>query len=163
MVALGSSGTAVVTLPADTQVLVTREFDAPRHLVFRVLTTPELIKRWWSGGFGEVTLAEVDLRVGGRWRYVMEAGGNEVGFHGEYREVVPDERFVCTEVYEGGPDGGEPALCTYTLTEEGGRTTLTLLIEMPSKEDRDAMLASGMEVGMQAGYDLVEEIAVSLR
>jgi uncharacterized protein YndB with AHSA1/START domain len=163
MVGPGSSGTAVVTLPADTQVLVTREFDAPRHLVFRVLTTPELIKRWWSGGFGEVTLAEVDLRVGGRWRYVMEAGGNVVGFHGEYREVVPDERFVCTEVYEGGPAGGEPALCTYTLTEEGGRTTLTLLIEMPSKEDRDAMLASGMEVGLQAGYDLVEKIAISLR
>jgi uncharacterized protein YndB with AHSA1/START domain len=163
MVALGSSGTAVVTLPTDTQVLITREFDAPRHLVFRVLTTPELIKRWWSGGFGEVTLAEVDLRVGGRWRYVMVADGNEVGFHGEYREVVPGERFVCTEVYEGVPGGTEPAVCSYTLTEEGGRTTLTLLTEMASKEDRDAMLASGMEAGMQAGYDLVEEIAISLR
>jgi uncharacterized protein YndB with AHSA1/START domain len=161
MVALGSKGTAVVTTPSDTQVLITREFAASRHAVFRVLTEPELIKRWWSGGFGEVLVAEVDLRVGGRWRYVMIADGNEVAFHGEYREIVPDERIVCTEVYEGGPEG-EAALCTYTLTEEAGRTTLSLLIDMASKEDRDAMLASGMEAGVQAGYDLIEEIAISL-
>lgn len=161
MVSLGSKGTAVVTTPTDTQVLITREFAAPRHAVFRVLTEPELIKRWWSGGFGEVVVAEVDLRVGGRWRYVMIAGGNEVGFHGEYREVVPDERIVCTEAYEGAPEG-DPALCTYTLTEDGGRTTLSLLTEMGSKEDRDALLASGMEAGVQAGYDILEEIAISL-
>ena len=163
MVALGSSGTAVVTLPADTQILITREFDAPKHLVFKVLTTPELIKRWWSGGFGEVTIAEVDLRVGGRWRYVMVADGTEVGFHGEYREVVPAERFVCTEIYEGVPGGTAPAVCTYTLTEDGGRTTLTLLTELASKEDRDALMASGMEAGTQAGFDLAEQIAISLR
>jgi uncharacterized protein YndB with AHSA1/START domain len=163
MVALGSKGTAVVTTPSDTQVLITREFAAPRHAVYRVLTEPELIKRWWSGGFGEVVLAEVDLRVGGRWRYVMVADGNEVGFHGEYREVVPDERIVCTEIYEGVPGGSDPALCTYELTEESGRTTLSVLTEMASKEDRDALLASGMEAGVQAGYDLLEEIAISLR
>ena len=163
MVALGSKGTAVVTLPTDTQILITREFDAPRHLVYQVLTTPELIRRWWSGGFGEVTLAEVDLRVGGRWRYVMVADGNEVGFHGEYLEIAPNEGFVCTEVYEGVPDGSAPAVCTYTLTEAGGRTTLNLLTEMASKEDRDVVIASGMEAGVQAGYDLIEEIAISLR
>jgi uncharacterized protein YndB with AHSA1/START domain len=163
MVALGSKGTAVVTTPSDTQVLITREFAAPRHAVYRVLTEPELIKRWWSGGFGEVILADVDLRVGGRWRYVMVADGNEVGFHGEYREVVPDERIVCTEIYEGVPGGSDPALCTYELTEESGRTTLSVLTEMASKEDRDALLASGMEAGVQAGYDLLEEIAISLR
>jgi uncharacterized protein YndB with AHSA1/START domain len=162
MVALGSKGTAVVTTPSDTQILITREFAAPRHAVFRVLTEPELIKRWWSGGFGEVVIAEVDLRVGGRWRYVLIADGNEVGFHGEYREVVPDERIVCTEIYEGVPGGSDPALCTYELTEERGRTTLSLLTEMASKEDRDALLASGMEAGVQAGYDLLEEIAISL-
>jgi len=110
-----SSGTAVVTLPADTQILITREFDAPRRLVYKAWTTPELIKRWWSGGMGEVTIAEVDLRVGGAWRYVMLAGGGfEVGFHGEYREIVPNERIVCTEIYEGAPEG-EGALCTYTF------------------------------------------------
>jgi uncharacterized protein YndB with AHSA1/START domain len=163
MVALGSKGTAVVTTPTDTQILITREFAAPRHAVFRVLTEPELIKRWWSGGFGEVVLAEVDLRVGGHWRYVMVADGNEIGFHGEYREVVPGERFVCTEVYEGAPAESAPAICTYDLTEENGRTTLSLLTEMASKEDRDALLASGMEAGVQAGYDLLEEIAISLR
>jgi uncharacterized protein YndB with AHSA1/START domain len=163
MVALGSKGTAVVTTPSDTQILITREFAAPRSAVFRVLTEPELIKKWWSGGFGEVVLAEVDLRVGGRWRYVMVADGNEVGFHGEYREIVPGERFVCTEVYEGAPDESAAAICTYDLTEENGRTTLSLLTEMPSKEDRDALLASGMEAGVQAGYDLLEELAISLR
>jgi uncharacterized protein YndB with AHSA1/START domain len=159
---LGSKGTAVVTTPTDTQILITREFAAPRRAVFRVLTEPELIKKWWSGGFGEVVIAEVDLRVGGHWRYVMTADGQEVGFHGEYREVVPGERFVCTEIYEGVPGGSAPALCSYDLIEEDGRTTLRLLTEMASKEDRDALLASGMEAGVQAGYDLLEELAISL-
>jgi len=160
-----SSGTAVVTLPTDTQILITREFDAPRHLVYKAWTTPELIKRWWSGGMGEVTSVEVDLRVGGTWRYLMVAnGGFEVGFHGEYREIVPNELIVCTEVYEGMPDGeGAGALCTHTFTEKDGRTTLTLLSELPSKEVRDAIIDSGMETGMQAGWDILEEIAVSLR
>src|SRR4051794_2483272 len=103
-------GTATVTLPADEQILITREFDAARHLVYKAWTTPELVKRWWSGERGEVTLAEIDLRVGGVWRYVMVAhDGLEVGFHGEYREIVPNERIVSTEVYEGIPQPeGEP-------------------------------------------------------
>ena len=159
-----SIGTAVVTLPSDTQILVTREFNAPKHLVYQVFTTPELIKRWWAGGHGEVTLAEVDLRVGGSWRYVMIAGGGfEVGFHGEYREIVPNERFVCTEIFEGLPEGvGEVAVNTYTFTETNRRTTLTLLTDMPTKEGRDMVMNSGMEDGMQKGWDIVEEIAVSL-
>ena len=87
------SRAAVVTLPADNQILITREFAAPRHLVFLAWTTPELIRRWWSGGRGEVTGVEVDLRPGGRWRYVLVAeDGTEAAFRGEYREVVPDER-----------------------------------------------------------------------
>lgn len=163
--AMTSSGTAVVTLPTDTQVLITREFAAPRHLVYRAWTTPELIKRWWSGGMGEVTVADVDLRPGGTWRYVMVTDdGMEVGFHGEYREVVPNERIVCTETFEGMPEeAGEPALCTYTFTENDGRTTVTLLTEVATKELRDFILDSGMETGMQAGWDLVEQIALSLR
>src|SRR5918995_3776240 len=99
--ATASSGTAVVTLPSDTQILITREFAAPRHLVYKAWTTPDLIKRWWSANRGKVTLAEVDLRVGGKWRYVMIADGSEVGFHGEYRHIVPNERIVSTEVFEG--------------------------------------------------------------
>lgn len=157
-------GTAVVTQPSDTQILITRAFNAPRRTVFRVFTEPELIKRWWSGGLGEVTHAEVDLRVGGAWRYVMTAnGGFEVAFHGEYREVVPGERIVCTEVFEGIPDGdADPAVCTYTFSEDNGRTTVTLLTQMSSKEGRDAILESGMEAGMQAGWDLIEQLAISL-
>jgi len=161
--AVTSSGTAVVTLPTDTQILITREFDAPKHLVYRAWTTPELIKRWWSGNQGEVTIAEIDLRVGGSWRYVMTAnGGFEVAFHGEYREIVPNELIVCTEIFEGMPEG-EGAMCTYTFTEKEGCTTVTLLTQLASKEDRDAVISSGMEAGMQAGWDILEQIAVSLR
>ena len=100
-----SSGTATVALPTDEQILITREFDAPPHLVFEAWTTPELVKRWWNAKRGEVTVAEIDLRVGGRWRYVMVTDdGVEVAFHGEYREIVPNERIVSTEVFEGVPD-----------------------------------------------------------
>jgi uncharacterized protein YndB with AHSA1/START domain len=161
MAAATSSGTAVVTLPADNQILITREFAAPRHLVYRAWTTPELIKRWWSANRGRVTVAEVDLRVGGRWRYVMVAnGGFEVGFHGEYREIVPNERIVSTEVFEGAPDA--EALDTLTLTEHDGRTTLRILVEHASKEHRDAHVNSGMEDGLQDALDLLEQVAVSL-
>jgi uncharacterized protein YndB with AHSA1/START domain len=161
MKAMASSGTAVVTLPTDTQILITREFAAPKHLVYKAWTTPELIKRWWSANRGEVTLAEVDLRVGGRWRFVMMAGGSfEVGFHGVYRELVENERIVCTEVYEGRPDG--EAVNTMTLTESNGRTTLTILVQHSCKEHRDAHVESGMEAGMQDAMDLLEQVAISL-
>jgi uncharacterized protein YndB with AHSA1/START domain len=163
MVAVTSRGTASVTLPSDTEILITREFDAPKDLVYRAYTEPELIKRWWSAKRGAVTICEVDLRVGGNWRYVMDAGGFEVGFHGTYREIVPNERIVSTEVYEGAPGGDENgALNTLTLTETGGRTTLTVLVSMPNKEGRDMIIESGMEGGMQDAYDLLEEVAISL-
>jgi uncharacterized protein YndB with AHSA1/START domain len=159
----GSSGTATVTLPTDEQLLITREFDAPKHLVYQAWTTPELVKRWWSGHQGEMTTAEIDLRVGGRWRYVMVAeGGFEVAFHGEYREIVPNERIVNTQVYEAMPDG-DPALNIVTFTEVDGRTILTLLVQLTSKEARDMVVDSGMEVGMQEQMDLLEQIASSLR
>ena len=157
-----SSGTATVELPTDEQILITREFDAPKELVYKAYTTPELVKRWWNANRGEVTVAEIDLRVGGKWRYVMVAdGGMEVGFHGEYREIVPNERIVSTEIYEGYPD--EEAVNTATLTEVDGRTTLTILVQHSSKETRDAHINSGMEAGMQDAMDLLEEVAISLR
>jgi len=160
-----TSGTAKVTLPTDTQILITREFDAPRHLVYKAWTTPELVRRWWSARRGAVTVADIDLRVGGAWRFVMIAdNGMEVGFHGEYREIVPDERLVSTEIFEGLPDGdSDPALNTLTLEEEGGRTMLTLLVQTETKEQRDAIVESGMEDGLQDALDLVEEVAQSLR
>jgi uncharacterized protein YndB with AHSA1/START domain len=159
--AMATSGTATVTLPTETQILITREFDAPRHLVYRAWTTPELIKRWWSGNRGEVTSAEVDLRPGGTWRYVMVAnGGFEVAFHGEYQEIIPGERIVATEVYEGAPDAA--AVTTTTFTETGGRTTLAILVQHPSPESRDAHINSGMEGGMQEAMDHLEQVALSL-
>ena len=163
-----SSGTATVTLPTDEQILITREFDAPKHLVYKAWTTPELVRRWWPGLRGEMTSAEIDLRVGGTWRYVMVAsGGFEVAFHGEFREIVPNERIVNTEVYEmpGAdplPAEDEP-LNIVTFTEVDGRTLLHLLVQTTSKELRDTIVNSGMEAGMQEGMDLLEQVAVSLR
>jgi uncharacterized protein YndB with AHSA1/START domain len=157
-----TSGSAKVTLPTDDQILITREFDAPRHLVYKAWTTPELVLRWWSGRRGTMTVAEIDLRVGGRWRYVMETqGGHEVAFNGEFREIVPNERIVNTEVYEAMP--GAPVLNIVTFAGDDGRTTLELLTECGSKEVRDAIIESGMEGGMQEQMDLLEELAVSLR
>lgn len=162
MTAMASKGTAKVTLPADTQIQIVREFNAPKHLVYKAWTTPELVKRWWGSDLGEVTVAEIDLRVGGSWRYVMVTpDGFEVGFHGEYREVVPDERIVSTEVYEGMPEG--ESLNTAMFTGVDGRTILTILVQHQSKEHRDAHIASGMETGMQKALDFLEGVAISLR
>lgn len=161
MVARANERTAVVTLPTDTQILITREFSAPKHLVYKAWTTPELIKRWWHANRGKATIADVDLRVGGKWRWVMIThSGFEVGFHGEYREIVPNERIVSTEVYEGMPDG--EAVNTITLTETGGRTTVTVLVQHQNRAHRDAHINSGMEAGMQDALDLLEDVAISL-
>ncbi|MDQ3963186.1 MAG: SRPBCC family protein [Actinomycetota bacterium] len=159
-----SSGTAKLTFPSDTQINITREFAAPKHLVYQAITTPELVKRWWNAKRGEVTVSEIDLREGGKWRSVMVTpDGFEVGFHGEYREIVPNERIVSTEAYEGVPDPDDNATVnTVTLTEQNGRTTMNVLIDCPSPEVRDAIVESGMEAGMQDAYDLLEEVAVSL-
>jgi uncharacterized protein YndB with AHSA1/START domain len=160
MKAATTSGTANVTLPTDDQILITREFAAPKRLVFKAWTTPELVKRWWAGQRGTVTSAQIDLRVGGTWRWVMMANGNfEVAFHGEYREILTDELLVMTQVYEGVPDA--QALNTLTFTEKGGRTTLTILVQHTSTENRDGHFNSGMEAGMQESLDLLEQVAVS--
>ena len=162
--AVASSGTAKVTVQGDKQILITREFDAPKHLVYKAWTTPELVGRWWSGRRGKTTSIEIDLRVGGKWRYAMVANeGFEVAFHGEYREIVPNERLVSTEAFEGIPDADEHAsLNTLTLTEVDGRTRLEVLVEHPTKEGRDMHIQSGMEGGLQEALDLLEEIAASL-
>ena len=166
--AVTSSGTATVTLPTDEQILITREFDAPKHLVYKAFTTPELVKRWWHASRGEATIAEIDLRVGGAWRYVMVTDdGFEVGFHGEYLEIVPNERIVTSEVYEGLPEGvseeDAATVNTATFSETDGRTTLTLLVQATSKVSRDAIIESGMEAGLQDALGLLEQVATSLR
>ena len=164
MTAMTSSGSAKLTFPSDTQILITREFAAPKDLVYKAVTTPELVARWWNAKRGEVTVCEIDLRVGGKWRYVMQTPeGFEVGFHGEIRELVPNERVVQTEAYEGVPNPDDnPTVNTMTLTENDGRTTMTVLVDCPSAEVRDAIVQSGMEAGLQDAYDLLEEVAISL-
>jgi uncharacterized protein YndB with AHSA1/START domain len=164
---MATSGTATLTLPKDEQILITREFDAPRHLVYRAWTTPELVKRWWHANRGEVTVVESDLRLGGPWRYAMVTpDGTEVAFHGEYREIVADERIVSTETYEsvppGVPEEAATTVNTATFEEVEGRTIVTLLIQAPSKDVRDAIIASGMEDGLQDALDLLEQVARSL-
>jgi uncharacterized protein YndB with AHSA1/START domain len=152
---------ATLTLPAEDQILITRQFDAPAHLVYRAWTTPELVKRWFGGNHGEVISAEIDLRVGGRWRYVMSGGDQpDVGFHGEYRELVENERIVSTEVYEGAPDA--ESLNTLTLAEHHGTTTMTVLIQHQSAANRDAVIEAGMESGMNAALDALERVARAL-
>jgi uncharacterized protein YndB with AHSA1/START domain len=167
MIDLTRNGSAVVTLPTNTEILITREFAVPKHLLYKAWTTPELVKRWWSGHQGTMTSVEIDLRVGGRWRYVMAASdGSEVAFHGHYREIVPSERIVTTEVYEmpgaeALPESAVP-LNVITFTETDGRTTLRLLVQCPTRELRDMIIESGMEVGLQEQLDVLEQVANSV-
>lgn len=150
-------GSAVFTLPSDTEILITREFDASADLLFRAWTTPELVMRWWAGTRGEVTSAQIDLRVGGAWRWVMTAnGGFEVAFSGEYREIHRPLRLVRTEIFELAPDS--EALSTLTLEESSGVTTLTILVRYPNMSHRDAAIASGMEGGLQTSLDELEQL-----
>jgi uncharacterized protein YndB with AHSA1/START domain len=161
MVALSSGNKVTVTLHGDKEVLITREFDAPRHLIYKAWTTPDLVSRWWTARRGEMTICEIDLRVGGIWRYVMVTPrGQEVAFHGEYREIVENERLVSTEVFEPMPDA--EALTTTTFTEIDGRTTLTILVAHSRQEHRDVHINSGMEAGLQDALDLLEEAVGAL-
>ena len=158
-----SSGKAQVTTPSDEEILIVREFDAPKHLVYKAYTTPELVSRWWPGERGEMETCEIDLRVGGKWRYAMVAkGGFPVAFHGEFSEIVENERLVTTEVYEGAPPGLEDPINIVTFEESGGRTTLTIVMKVESREVRDMIIDSGMEGGLQEGMDLLEQIAREL-
>ncbi|CAA9487669.1 MAG: Ligand-binding SRPBCC domain protein family [uncultured Solirubrobacteraceae bacterium] len=156
-----SSGTARVTLPAPEQILIEREFAAPARLVWRAVTEPELVRRWWHAGRGEMTACEIDLRVGGRWRYAMRPeGGDEFAFYGEFLEIVPDERIVQTETFAPFPD--DPSTNTMTLTERDGVTVLRTLVRHGTPEARDMHINSGMEAGMQDAFDRLEQVAVSL-
>jgi uncharacterized protein YndB with AHSA1/START domain len=148
---------ATVTTPTDTEILITREFDAPRHLVYRAWTTPELLRRWWHANRSEITEIEMDVRVGGRWRWAAKGldNGYEFAFYGEYREVVPDERLVTTEVFSGTPDAS--SVTTTTFTEKDGHTYMELLVQHQNRDNRDAQLNSGMEDGLQDALVLLEE------
>ncbi|MBN9164567.1 MAG: hypothetical protein BGO98_35910 [Myxococcales bacterium 68-20] len=162
MVEKRSSGKLEVSLPSDKEILLTRVFDAPRHLVFETMTKVDYVRRWWCcmDGF-KMTVCDIDLRVGGKYRYVMVGpDGNEVGFRGEYRELVIPERIVHTEIFEPFPDN--PALVTLTLEERDGKTFYRSLVLHDSKEARDMHVNSGMEVGANLALDRLEEVARSL-
>ena len=154
-------GSAVVTTPTDTDILITRQFDAPADLLFTAYTTPDLVRRWWGFESSEWKVCEVDLRVGGSWRYVIVDDDFEVGFHGTYEEIDAPSRLVHTEAYEGVPDGDpddSAARVTVTFEEADGVTTMTSLSRYPSRDIRDTVLESGMESGMQVSYDRLEDL-----
>lgn len=154
-------GSATVTLPSDREILITRQFDAPAALIFKAWTTPELVKRWWGFDSSEWLVCEIDLRVGGSWRYVTrEEGGYEVAFHGEYREIDAPARIVSTEVFEAYPDAA--ALNTIVFEERAGVTTMTINVLHSHQEHRDAHVASGMEAGMQVSMNRLEDTVAEL-
>ena len=158
-----NSGTFTVTTPSDREIRMTRLFDAPRALVFEAMTKPEHIRHWW-GNLGDgysVPVCEVDLRLGGKWRFTNRTPKGELAtFYGEYREVAPPERVVFTEIFEPFPDA--ESVVTALLTEEGGKTRLTATVVYPSREVRDMVQATGMERGAALSYDRLEEVARGL-
>jgi uncharacterized protein YndB with AHSA1/START domain len=160
MAAIHSRREALVTLPSDHEIEISREFDAPPALVYRAWTEPELVRRWWSAGRGEPVSIEIDLRVGGTWRYAMTADdGSEVAFHGEYREVIEDARIVTTEVFECRPQ--VQGLRTVTFAEIAGRTLLTNRVRFESRAVRDLHLEL-MQGGLNDAIDLFEETVIGL-
>jgi uncharacterized protein YndB with AHSA1/START domain len=161
-------GSATVTIVSDTDFVIERRFDAPARKVFKAYTTPELVKQWWGLDSSQFLVCDIDLRVGGTWRYVTkdehEGQTFETGFHGTYQEIAAPARIVHTEVYEGLPGNPDdfPAIDEVDFLDADGVTTLRMLVKMPSKEHRDGLLASGMETGMQQGYDRMEDLLTTL-
>jgi uncharacterized protein YndB with AHSA1/START domain len=157
----GSDGTTL-ELPAPCEIRITRTFDAPARIVCAAITRPEHVGRWWAPrSRGEMVSCDIDLRVGGKWRFVMKANhGFVVGFSGEYLELDAPHRIVQTEVFDPFPDAG--AVVTVTLDERGGRTTLTSLSRYPSQAIRDQVIASGMEGGMRESYQQLTEVVASI-
>ena len=157
-----ASSTTKVTLPSDLEILITREFDAPRDVVYKAMTDPKLIPQWW-GPRSEATIVDkMDVRPGGAWRFVSTGtDGSKNAFRGEYRELVPGEKIVQT--FEWEPMAGHISVETATLSAlPDGRTLLTTVSVFSSKEDRDGMVASGMEGGLRETYDRFDEVLASL-
>lgn len=152
-----------VTKPSACEVRMTRLFDAPRALVYEVMTKPEHVKRWW-GQLGEgysVPVCEIDLRVGGKWKFVNRHPRGEATFYGEYRELEAPSRCVFTEIFADFPD--VVSVVTSELVEENGKTRLIATVAYPTQEVRDMVLGTGMEKGAQASYDRMEELLAELQ
>jgi len=158
---MSNSATLEISTTTDTNIVITRLFNAPRRLVWDAMSKPEFLKRWLFGPPGwEMTVCEEDQRVGGKFRWAWRGPeGAEMSMSGVYNEVTPPERMVRTESFETGCEGGSgQQLSTMVLTEDGGQTRLTLTVSYPTKEARDISLASGMEKGISAGYDRLDEL-----
>ena len=161
---VANSDTFQCTTPSDREIRLTRLFDAPRHLVFEALTKPQHIRRWWGALTDKhgVSVCEMDARPGGAWRFVgYGPEGDYPAFYGVVREIVPPERIVFTETFEPFPDA--PSLVTTVLTEENGKTRMTVTAEYPSLEVRDMVIKTGMADGAAKSYDRLEEVAQELR
>ena len=158
-----NSDSFVVTTPSDSEIRMSRLFNAPRDLVFEAMSKPEHIKQWW-GRLGEgysVPVCEVDLRVGGKWRFVNRHPKGEAVFYGEYREVQPPGRIVFTEIFADFPDS--VSVVTALLTDEGGKTRLTVTADYGSKEVRDIVQSTGMTRGAAISYDRLEDLLATLQ
>jgi len=160
---VGNSDTFKASTPSDREIALTRLFDAPRHLVFEAMTKPEHVRRWW-GCLDEdhsVTICEIDLRPGGAWRFVGRGPKGTFAFHGVYREIDAPERLVFTEIYEPFPD--VESVVTSVLTEENGKSRLTVTARYPTLEVRDIVLNTGMAKGAAISYDRLEDLVVELQ
>ncbi len=158
-----NSDSFVVTTPSDSEIRMTRLFAAPRALVFEAMSKPEHVKQWW-GRLGEgysVPVCEIDLRVGGRWRFVNRHPKGEAAFHGEYQEIQPPGRIVFTEIFEDFPDSVSVVTCV--LTEESGKTRMTVTVDYGSKEVRDIVMSTGMARGAGISYDRLEDLLATLQ
>jgi uncharacterized protein YndB with AHSA1/START domain len=152
-----NSSSFTLTTPSEREIVITRMFDAPRELVFKAVTDPTLIPRWWGPRRYETIVDKMDVRVGGVWRFInRDADGNEFAFNGVYREIVPPERVVQTFEFEPMP--GHVSVDTMTLEEVDGKTKLTSTSLFDSREDRDGMMQSDMESGVRETYDRFEEV-----
>jgi len=154
-----NTGTLKVATPTEREIVLTRIFDAPRKLVFEGLTKPELLKRWFGPRGWSLAVCEVDLRVGGKWRFMLRGpDGREMGMSGVYREIAPPDRMVNSEAFDDYPGS---SVVTTVLVEEGGKTTMTVTALYESQEIRDAVIKSGMEHGAAETYDRLAEVLVS--
>jgi uncharacterized protein YndB with AHSA1/START domain len=158
-----NSETFTVTMPSECEIRMTRLFSAPRQLVFEAMNKPEHVKEWWGrlGPGYSVPVCEIDFRVGGRWKFVNRHPSGEAVFYGEYLEIDAPGRVVFTEIFEPFPDGG--SVVTSELTEEGGKTRLTVVARYPSKDVRDMVAATGMEKGAGTSYDRLEDLVATLQ
>jgi uncharacterized protein YndB with AHSA1/START domain len=159
-----NSDTFTITTPSDREITITRLFDAPRHLVFEAMTKPEHVRKWW-GNLDDrysVTVCEIDLRVGGAWRFVGRGPEGQIpAFYGVYREIDAPGRLVYTEIFEPYPD--VESVVTQSLSEDAGKTRLTVTSIYPSREVRDMVLKTGMEKGAALSYDRLDDVASGLQ